>query len=170
MATWRPTEPQGSTEVPTGATYIVDNWTQIQAVLGSANLTAGTAIPDYIPSGTKMWFYADTAPTGWTLDATPSDSLLAVKGGSTYTTGGAQAGTWTQPDATLTAAQIPPHTHLTNATTSANSGGGPTIYCYSTTPTSTGSAATSAGTASSHNHGTAYRPLSEVGIICSRDA
>ena len=170
MATWRPTEPQGSTEVPTGATYIVDNWTQIQAVLGSTNLTNGTAIPDYIPSGTKMWFYADTAPVGWTLDATPSDSLLAVKGGSTYTTGAAQAGTWTQPDATLTAAQIPPHTHLTGATTSASSGGGATIYCYATTPTSTGATATSGGSASSHNHGSTYRSQANVGIICSKDA
>jgi hypothetical protein len=170
MATWRPSEPQSSTEVPTGATYIVDNWTQIQAVLGSTKLTNGTAIPDYIPSGTKMWFYADTAPVGWTLDATPSDSLLAVKGGSTYTTGATQAGTWTQPDHTLDITEIPDHTHSTGASTSANSGGGATIYVFSSSNPATGATLSSGSANSAHNHGSAYRNQANVGIICSRDA
>ena len=48
-------------------------------------------------SGTKMYFYQDTAPTDWTIDAAVADTLLAVKGGSNAynTTGGTQAGSWT---------------------------------------------------------------------------
>lgn len=47
-----------------------------------------------IPSGTSMWMYADSAPVGWTINGTPNDNILAVKGGSTYTTGGSQQGAW----------------------------------------------------------------------------
>ena len=61
-----------------------------------------------LPSGTKMWFYQNTAPAGWTLDATPSDDLLAVKGGAqTFNAnGGTGAGTWTVAGLTKDA-----HTH-----------------------------------------------------------
>jgi hypothetical protein len=60
--------------------------------------------------GTKIFFYQNTAPTGWTIDATAADGLLAVKGGSAAynISGGAQAGTWTQPTHTHTQ---PTHTH-----------------------------------------------------------
>lgn len=43
----------------------------------------------------KMWVYRNTAMDGWAVDSTPTDRVLAIKGGSTYTTGGAGAGTWT---------------------------------------------------------------------------
>jgi len=61
-------------------------------------------------SGTKMYFYSDTAPTGWTIDSGVADVLLAVKGGSNAynTSGGATAGTWTQPGHTHS---TPAHTH-----------------------------------------------------------
>ncbi len=63
-----------------------------------------------IPPGSKMWFYQNVAPSGWVLDATPADALLAVRGGSgAYSgDGGTQAGTWTQPGHTHTG---PSHTH-----------------------------------------------------------
>jgi hypothetical protein len=69
---------------------------------------------------TKAWFYQDAAPTGWTIDATPADALLAVKGGANAynASGGTQQGTWTQTnhthttgDFTLTATYIPAHDH-----------------------------------------------------------
>jgi len=63
-------------------------------------LTDGGLIAGGLEAGTEVWFYQDSAPTGWTINATPSDELLAVKGGSTYTTGGATAGTWTMVDHT----------------------------------------------------------------------
>jgi len=42
----------------------------------------------------KLWVYRNAAMDGWAIDATPSDKVLAFKGGSTYTTGGAVAGSW----------------------------------------------------------------------------
>ena len=48
-----------------------------------------------IPVGTPMWFYENSPPTGWVLDSPTSDNIIAVKGGSTYTTGGSQQGSWT---------------------------------------------------------------------------
>lgn len=55
---------------------------------------------DIIPAGTKMIFYQDTAPTGWTIDGTVADALIAVKGGSNaYNVAGGQlAGTWVHGD------------------------------------------------------------------------
>lgn len=43
----------------------------------------------------KMWIYRNDAMEGWTVDGTVSDKVLALKGGSTYVTGGASAGSWT---------------------------------------------------------------------------
>lgn len=75
----------------------------------------------------KLWTYQDTAPTGWSIIAGTTDSLLACKGGSNAynIAGGAQAGTWTQPGHThgvathihttgghsLTTSEIPSHSH-----------------------------------------------------------
>lgn len=64
-----------------------------------------------LPTATKVWFWMNVAPTGWTIDATAAtDAVLAVKAGSgTYAVaGGSQAGTWTQPDHLHTQ---PTHTH-----------------------------------------------------------
>jgi hypothetical protein len=73
---------------------------------------AGTGNPGTVPAaaGTKMYFYQDTAPTNWTIDSGPADSLLAVKGGSEdyNTSGGATAGSWTPTTHTHTG---PSHTH-----------------------------------------------------------
>jgi len=57
-----------------------------------------------------MWFYQNTAPTGWVIDSTPADAILAVKGGSAAynVNGGMAAGTWTHPTHTHTG---PSHTH-----------------------------------------------------------
>lgn len=164
--TWRPTEPAGSTSIPIGAQYIRENWVQVQAVLTSARLTAGTEIPDLVPSGQAIWFYADSAPTGYTIVSGSSDELLAVKGGSTYTTGAAQAGTWTQEGHALTSSETATHTHDTNATTQASSGSGPTIYCYASSNPQTGSALSGGGAGSEHNHGATWRPLARIGLVC----
>jgi len=62
------------------------------------------------PTGTKMFFYQDTAPSGWTLDAGPADSLLAIKGGAQVydDTGGQVLGSWTPTTHTHTG---PSHSH-----------------------------------------------------------
>jgi len=46
-------------------------------------------------SALKIWMYLNAVEEGWTIDSSVTDRVLALKGGSTYTTGGAPAGTWT---------------------------------------------------------------------------
>ena len=43
----------------------------------------------------KMWVYRNDAMDGYVIDSAVADKLVAFKGGDTYTTGGAEAGTWT---------------------------------------------------------------------------
>lgn len=47
--------------------------------------------------GQKVFVCRDSAPDGWAIDSGVTDKVCALKGGSTYTTGGATAGTWTAP-------------------------------------------------------------------------
>jgi len=197
----------------------------------AGDLTATAAGIAMIGDGgaTKAYFYQNTAPTGWTIDGTPADALLAVKGGADAynATGGTQAGTWTQPNhahnhthtgpshthtgpshthttgnVTLTAAQsgMPDHSHLSPHNTAGGTtfnglvAGITTLDAYGTTTGSSGAV----GASSAHNHGatgaegtgatgtdgtgatgadatngataTTYRPLAQVGIICTLTA
>ncbi len=144
---------------------------------------------------TKAWFYLNVAPTGWTIDATPADALLAVKGGSQAynANGGTQAGTWTQPNHTHTG---PSHTHTgpshTHSTTIAAGGWaavasilsgylgmGRGTYSWGEvghtndrafTSGAGGTGATGpSGTGNTGNPSavTTYRPLANLGIICT---
>jgi len=168
-------ENEGSEASPT--------WTARATIASGDTPTALTVNMRGDRNVTKCWFYLDTAPTGWTIDETPADALLCVKGGSNAynTAGGAQAGTWTQPNhqhsaVTLTAAQsgLPAHTHnvagkLSNSgtpdgiTAGVNDGGAVT----------TGAVTGGAQAASeSHIHGATataatWRPLAQIGIIAT---
>lgn len=176
--TWRPTEPQGETFVPTGARYIRENFQQIENVLGADLLNNGTRF-EIFPSGTKIWFYQDTAPDGWTIVADASDCLIACKTGNasagdvtaTYNVGGALYGTWQQTDHTLSIDQMPSHSHTyqrypyefyqnTNDSFAAKYAGYERYF---------GNVNTSdAGGNQGHNHGNFWRPLAAVGIICQK--
>ncbi len=151
---------------------------------GTGTVRILSADGDVIPAATKMWFYADTAPTGWTIDATPSDELLAVKGGSTYATGGAQAGTWSQPnhthttgDVTLSISEMPAHTH-DNIRQAVSDSGGTSSVAAAVAPNDADTLTNSTGGDTAHNHGATgngatantWRPSARVGIICSKDA
>lgn len=135
-----------------------------------------------LPTATKVWFWMNVAPTGWTIDATAAtDAVLAVKAGSgTYAVaGGSQAGTWTQPnhlhttaDHTLSLNEIPSHRHSV-----AQFG----LGLYGLTSGSwnyINSMTGYEGGGQPHNHGNTgnsatantWRPVANVGIICSRDA
>jgi hypothetical protein len=49
-------------------------------------------------AGTKMYFYQAAAPSGWTIDNTLGDAVLAVHGSSSYhgsASGGVRDGSWT---------------------------------------------------------------------------
>ena len=129
--------------------------------LTSAGAIAGLPSGD-IPSGTKMWFYADSAPTGWTLDGTPSDELLAIKGGTTYTTGGTTKGSWT-------------HGHTASSSGSGSSGG-PSNNAHNVggggepSPGVDHIHGISVSVSTTVNDNTTMRPKARVGIICSKDA
>ena len=168
MATWRANEPADATDILGGAGYIRDNNTQLQTVLTAARLSAGTEIPDVFDTGAvvKAWFYLDAAPTNWTEVGSIGDTLLAVKGGTTYTTGGDTAGTWTQPDHALTTAELASHTHTYTASAAfVKSGSDSGAILQASGSRTTGSS----GSGDAHNHGTTYRPAARVGLICSFD-
>jgi hypothetical protein len=170
---WNTASPALSDTVDDGLSATRDNWTALQTTIGVTELTNGTKI---IPSGTKMWFYADTAPTNWTLDATPSDELLAIKGGATYTTGGAVAGTWTIPSHTLTKQNLATHTHTVTFNARADVGN-QLVDFVATNPsgplgtvTTTSENGTADGLAADPvTHTATWRPDARVGILCSKD-
>lgn len=145
------------------------------------------------PSGTKMLFYQDTAPTGWTIQNTLNDKVVYITKGSAAggQTGGAEhsTGTWTQPNHThsvtaqaLTEAQMPSHRHqLTpcgGQLTQDEMYGG----AYGTGPKSSASDyswyTTYSGSGATHNHGgvtgdgataNTWRPAAYSVIICAKD-
>jgi len=137
-------------------------------------------VNNFFVSGRKLWLYEDTAPTGWTT-VSVTDAVLAVKGGTNAynVNGGNTAGTWTQPNHTLTVNEIPVHRH-----TLQGSGGATTAYsatdCYGvmggnagpgTKYDTTGHGETSLGDTGggqAHNHGDTWRPYATVGIIVEK--
>lgn len=159
--------PLGSSPGPTDLLIVSQGGINSQCNFGSIGLTVGT----------KLWFYQNTVPVSsmfWQIVPNTGDTLLAVRGGGTYGTGGTSGGTWQQSNATLTTDQIPSHTHRilkTKETTGSSNNLGPcrgkhtenddfTPYRYATSePT---------GGGQPHNHGNAWRPLSSVGIICQK--
>ena len=83
------------------------------------------------PSGTKMLFYQDTAPTGWTIQNALDDKVVYITKGSVAggeTGGGAHStGSWTisglsGASHTLTTSEVPAHTHFTAGDESVASG------------------------------------------------
>jgi hypothetical protein len=140
------------------------------------------------PAETKMYFYQNTAPIGWSI-VSVTDKLLAVKGGSAAynTTGGSTAGTWTQPShvhATqghvLTRAEMPVHHHKYRKAPedyqshysypSGDRWGGGRKGGNNTNTSNTGGGG-------SHSHGntggsataSTWRPYAAVGIIAEKD-
>lgn len=120
-------------------------------------------------AGTQLWFYQDVAPSGW-VTIPVGDCLLGVKGGSTYTVGGAlPQGTWQTADHTLTTDQIPAHTHQITLYKSDQKGNLAPQKVGSTNQSGTNFATTSSvGGSQAHNHGNAWRPLAATGILCQK--
>lgn len=59
----------------------------------------------------KILVYRNAAMDGWAIDSGVTDRVIALKGGSTYTTGGATAGTWTISGLSHTHSTTGSHTH-----------------------------------------------------------
>jgi len=144
-------------------------------------------------TGTKMLFYQDTAPTGWTIDTAVNDKLVFITKGSTAggQTGGTahSTGTWTFSGLsgntdyyTLTVTDIPAHSHYhrhSGATYStpndsatwafggAGSGPGTAYVSYDNTSAGGGGAHRHALTSISHSGN--WRPAAYNCIICSKN-
>jgi len=137
--------------------------------------SGGQIYKEEFPAGTKMVFYQDACPAGWTIQDSLNDKVLLITKGSTAggQTGGAEhtTGTWTQPDHTLITAEMPAHTHQKNTHTA--SGGGSISssvwagYMGDTTPNAYNTGSTGGGGA--HNHGTTWRPAAYNVIMCLKD-
>lgn len=173
------------------------SWNGIIDVAPSKNAIYDMMQTQYLPVGTKMLFYQDVAPAGWTIDNTLDDKVLYITKGSAaggQAGGGAHAtGTWTQPnhkhtgpshthttgDHTLTTNEIPAHNHSYNnivAGVGLATGGD-----YATSSTTTGNM----GGGLAHNHGATgaagtgdtgdaatvntWRPAAYCAIICTKN-
>lgn len=134
---------------------------------------AWVSVGGSIEAGTKMLFYADTAPVGWTLINTLDDKLVWVTKGSVAggeTGGGAHStGTWTRTGHSHT---IAAHDH-TNATLKAAD---TTVEVYSFgnwyalgTYAHTHDITDKAFTTSTNADETAWRPAAYCFIICTKD-
>jgi hypothetical protein len=148
-----------------------------------------------IPSGTSMWFYEDSAPIGWSPNGTVAgDELLAVRGGSTYTTAVTAAGDFTTPTHSHTISETHNHQwyyYASESNTYSWDSDGSTLIKFNDSH----SGKTTVGlmseitSADSKNEGddmytklngssfdtdtdgavTGYRPRARVGIICTKD-
>jgi len=135
---------------------------------------SGVGINSDIPSTTEMWIYANSAPDGWTIVSTTSDYLLAVKGGSTYVTGGDTAGDFTMP---LHNHNMNSHAHPSSGTTGSASPGanyedgdqgtpGSGNHTHSFSISTTGP---SPGITLDGGNVAGFKPESHVGIICTKN-
>lgn len=130
----------------------------------------------------KIPVYRNDQMDGWVIDTSVTDKIIAVKGGSTYTTGGVTAGSWTLPSFALTTSHIPAHTHgaignhvhavrtqrSTDSTIGVSGGtqGAPAAHDIAGAALAAGGHThTSVGSSNAHSHGATYRPAAAVHTI-----
>lgn len=141
--------------------FMDEDGNEVQLTSGGSINTSSASVP----SGTKMWVYADAAPSGWTYESGITDRVLAVKNSAASgynTTGGTEVGSWSH-NHSGSAASAGAHTHC-----AASSGSPCGSYGFGW-----GNPATTSNGAHSHsvsvNNNTSFRPYAAVGIICSKD-
>ena len=135
---------------------------------------------DIIPSGTKMLFYQDTAPTGWTIQDTLDDKLVFVTKGNAAggQTGGTvhSSGVWTISgfgnvgNHILTENEIPSHRHTMLGSAVIGAG----VYVSRSASGTANSYSEYTGGGGAHNHAMAAhdgsdRPAAYCCIICGKD-
>lgn len=123
--------------------------------------------------GTRIWFHMNAVPVSpayWQIVPNTGDTLLAVRGGTTYTTGGgATQGTWQQTGYVLTTDQMPNHAHTFPVYTSDTKRISTKVSSVSDGSVTQMTAVTSyIGGNQPHNHGNTWRPSASVGIICQK--
>lgn len=118
------TKTSGQTVAESHINDIQDAVVALQTKVGINNSGVATTLDYYIKnffaSGRRVWVYADTAPTGWTVYSTAADCVIGVKGGSGVynVTGGTGTlyGGW-EVTGISSAVQNAPHTHVATAHT-----------------------------------------------------
>lgn len=133
-------------------------------VIFSDGTNISESFPAPFPAGTAMLFAQTNAPTGWTKSTTHNNKALRVVSGAASSGGSvdfttafsSQSVTGTVGNTTLTAAQIPSHTHTLSQFASAgtgysNGGGGtPVVWTGPSSPQTFTSDSTGGG--GSHTH------------------
>jgi hypothetical protein len=162
----------------------------LEAIIGVTDTTVDTSLKYktdnfMLEDVTKIFFPKITPPIGWTYDISSKDNVLATKSDSgAYVTTGINQGTWTQPNSTLTEANLPSHRHyvvngteifspvaLSTALAMGNYNGSSMDNFRPNNAGTPGDAnigrSSLTGSGTSHNHGTTYRPYATVGIIAT---
>ena len=96
-------------------TFLNDFRDYVSYMLGATGLPADSIVGG-VPSGTKMLFAQEAAPTGWTKETIHNDKTLRVVSGSGGGSGGVQAfstvfGRTAVDASSLSIAQLAAHTH-----------------------------------------------------------
>jgi hypothetical protein len=179
-----------------GDVYVRSGGKLARIAKGSANqvfkMNSLGTIPEFgnadaFPSGTKILFYQNAAPTGWTIDTSLNDKLVYITRGSGAggQTGGQihTTGSWTitgfsgySDYYTLTTNDIPSHAHTFPFYGSWNAGFGgqisqiaPVGGAHIFTTSYSGGGAGHRHAISSLTHDGAWRPAAYNCIICTKD-
>lgn len=135
-----------------------------------------------LPTGTRLWIYAASPPSGWKIVADTGDRLLALAGGSLdyNVAGGSPGGTWVSSSvngngSALTPQQMPPHSHRTQKRAHAED------FFINQLPARMGKKVEDdffpskrycftefEGGSATHNHGDAWRPRAYVGVLVEK--
>jgi hypothetical protein len=128
-----------------------------------------------LPRNTKTWFYFPSASIaaslpGWQLVPSTGDTLLAVEGGATFTTGGTTQGTWFQPKFFIDVINLPPHSHVLDIQRGSSRPGSSQAYLAAASTSSGSHDISTACRTTGSNAGiqldSSWRPLASVGCIC----
>lgn len=106
---WNPALPADTSKIRLSAAFIRNNQNSLQTVMSASSLNGSLPYLPPTASATPapVWMYLNAAPPGWTLVAAVADTLLSVKGGPIYTTGGVVTGAWTSGGYALQPNDIP---------------------------------------------------------------
>lgn len=130
--------------------------------------------PQYLGflNGTNAWFYQAAAPLGWTILQNTGNRVLACSDSTNKYNGQnapSQTGTWQQTDTILTIAQMPSHHHAVDARGAEKASGNLVEGHRSGSTGSSEWDTKNTGGGQGHNHGNTWRPLANVGILCTKN-
>lgn len=134
---------------------------------GADFVTDAVAVNDIVFNTTDKTTAYVTAIDDLNTLSISSDIFVSGEGyrvGGLCADGGYAAGSWQQPEHTLTIAEMPAHTHTVWPATALGGGSGSAVY-VSPGASTTGST----GGDGDHNHGLSYRPSASVGKLFQLD-